>query len=233
MMLLALMLQAADLERWGALLYEVEMARLAEEDVAAEAKAGADEKALRAFREAVDVEPRRRRIAELARALGVEPTPALVRERFAAAKAALEKDPAARIRWVERQIQELYAPLVTLNARGFVAVKGYQKLAEAGDGERALWKVWAAREFLPRNEETRKVLAAGLFLVEGEGLSEPFRAFLLHQHSWALRHARWEKEKGDYDWGSRTNWPVAFSMECEQTYQKLLDLRARLVAEGR
>ncbi|HEX7897100.1 MAG TPA: hypothetical protein VF950_05040 [Planctomycetota bacterium] len=221
------------LERWGSLLYEVETARLAEEDVAAEVKAGADEKALRGFR-AKDVEPRRRRIQELAKALEVEATPAVVRERFAAAKKkhaeSLEKDPAARIRWTERQIHELYAPLVTLNARGFAAVKGYQKLAEAGDGERALWKVWAAREFLPRNEATRNVIEAKLFLVEGEGLSEPFLDFLLHQHSWARRHARWEAEKGDYDWGSRTNWPVAFSMECEKTYQALLDRRARLVA---
>ena len=70
-------------------------------------------------------------------------------------------------------------------------------------------------------------------LFEGEALSEPVLAFLLHQHSWAQRHARWEKEKGDYDWGARTNWPAAFSMECEQTYQKLLDRRARLVAEGK
>jgi hypothetical protein len=157
------------------------------------------------------------------------------RDGFAAAKKKhLESmDAESKVRWIERQIKELYEPLVTLNARGFAAVKGYQKLGEAEDGERAFWKVWAVREFLPRNEETRKVVAAKLFLIEGEGLSEPFLAFLLHQHSWALRHAKWEADKGAYDWGSRTNWPVAFSMECEQTYQKLLDRRARLVAEAK
>ena len=231
-----LLLQAPDLERWGALLYDVEMARLAEEDVAAEVKGGADEKALRAFRGEKDVEPRRRRIQELAKALGVEPTPALVRERFAAAKkahaAGMEKDPAARIRWIERQIAELYEPLVKLNAQGFAAVKGYQK-GQADDVDQARWKVWAERAFLPRNEETRRIVAAGVALVEGDGLSEPFLDFLAHQHSWALRHARWQAEKGDYDWGSRTNWPAAFSMECEKTYQALLDRRARLVAEGK
>lgn len=233
-LLLLLALDGEDLERWGALLYEVEMARLAEEDVAAEVKNGADEKALRAFREAKDVEPRRLRIQALAKALDVEP--ARVRERFAAAKkaraAALEKDPAARILWVERQIRELYEPLVRLNAQGFAAVKGYQKTS-GDDADQARWKVWALRAFLPRNEETRKVVAAGIALFEGEALSEPVLAFLAHQHSWALRHAKWEADMGDYDWGSRTNWPVAFSMECEQAYQKLLDLRARLVAEAR
>jgi hypothetical protein len=231
-----LLLQATDLERSGALLYEVEMARLAEEDVAAEVKAGADEKALRAFRQEKDVEPRRGRIRELAKALEVEPTPDLVRERFAAAKkahaAGLEKDPAARLRWIERQIAELYEPLVKLNAQGFAAVKGYQK-GQGDDVDQARWKVWAERAFLPRNEETRRVVAAGVALVEGDGLSEPVLAFLAHQHSWALRHARWRAEKGDYDWGSRTNWPAAFSMECEQTYQKLLDRRARLIVDGR
>ena len=231
MPLLLLSLQAAEVERLGPLLYELEMVRLAEEDVAAELKNGTD---VRAFREK-DVEARRRRIVD--RVKGDVPTLEHTRASFLAAKKAhaaeLEKDPAAKVRWIERQIKELYEPLVTLNARGFAAVKGYQKLGEAEDGERAFWKVWAVREFLPRNEETRKVVAAGVALVEGDGLSEPFLAFLLHQHSWAQRHARWEKEKGDYDWGSRTNWPVAFSMECEQTYQKLLDRRARLVAEGK
>jgi hypothetical protein len=231
-----LLLQAAEVESWGALLYEVEMARLAEEDVAAEVKAGADEKTLRAFREVKDFEPRRRRIRELAKALDVEPTLERVRERLAAAKkghaAALDKDVAARVLWIERQIRELYEPLVKLNAQGFAAVKGYQK-GQADDADQARWKVWAQRAFLPRNEETRKIVAAGVALVDGEGLSEPFLDFLLHQHSWALRHARWEAEKGEYDWGSRTNWPVAFSMECEKTYQALLDRRARLVAEGK
>ena len=236
MLLTAVLLcaQAETFERWGSLLYEMEMERLAEEDVAAEAKAGADEKALRAFRAATDVEPRRRRIGELAKALEVEPTLEAARKGFAAAKKkhAESLDPGGQVRWIERQIAELYEPLVKLNAQGFAAVKGYQK-GQGDDVDQARWKVWAERAFLPRNEETRKVVAAGVALLEGDGFSEPFLAFLAHQHSWALRHACWRKQGGEYDWGSRTNWPVAFSMECEQTYQRLLDRRARLVAEGK
>jgi hypothetical protein len=227
------LLERERVERWGALLYELESARLAEEDVAAEVKNGADEKALRAFRAAADVEPRRLRVRELAKGLEGEPTLELARARFAEAKkahaAALEKDVDARVRWIERQIKELYEPLVRLNAQGFAAVKGYQKL-NADDADQVRWKVWAERSFLPRNEETRKLIAGAAGLLEGDGLSEPVIAFLAHQHSWALRHGRWLKEKGEYDWGSRTNWPVAFSMECERTYQVLLDRRARLVA---
>lgn len=227
-MILLLLLQAADVERLAPLLYELEVARLAEEDVAAELKAGAD---VRSFR-AKDVEARRRRIVDAVK--GDVPTLEQVRASFAAAqkKHAESLDPAAKIAWIERQIKELYEPLLKLNAQGYAAVKGYQK-GQADDVDQARWKVWAEREFLPRNEETRKVIAKGVALVEGEGLSEAFLAFLLHQHSWALRHARWTSEKGDYDWGSRTNWPAAFSMEVEKTYQTLLDRRARLVVDGK
>lgn len=156
-----------------------------------------------------------------------------VQEGYAAARrrhaGLLAADKAAAIRWTERQIKELYEPLLQLNARGLAAVKGYQKTS-GDDTEQARWKVWAEREFLPRNAETAELLGARFGLIEGEGPSDGIRAFLLHQHSWALRHAFWKEHGGDYDWGSRTNWPVAFSMECESAYQVLLDRRARLVA---
>jgi len=141
---------------------------------------------------------------------------------------ALAKDSAAAVRWTERQIRELYEPLVRLNAQGLAAVKGYSRL-NTDDADQARWKVWAERSFLPRNEETRRAIANAVALVDGEALSEPFLAFLEHQLSWSLLHLRWEKEKVDYAWGSRTNWPVAFSMEVEAAYQILLDRRARLV----
>lgn len=154
-----------------------------------------------------------------------------IRDGYAAAKAKhaalLAKDRAAAVRWTERQIRELYQPLVQLNARGLAAVKGYTKL-NADDGDQARWKVWAEREFLPRNAETEEVLRSNFGLLE-DGPTDAVRAFILHQYSWQARHAEWKDRGGDYEWGSRTNWPVAFSMECEAAYQKLLDRRARLV----
>jgi hypothetical protein len=248
-LLLVACIQAAEIgavereltETWGPLLVEVETAALAVEDLQAELKPSvpdADRERLKAFREEHDGRAREERIR--ARAKGVAGFPAdpegrlkAVREGYAAAKrrhaALLASDKAAAIRWTERQIGELYAPLVRLNAQGLAAVRGYTRL-NPDDTEQVRWKVWAEREFLPRNEETRRVLAAGFALLEGEGPSDSVRAFLVHQHSWAMRHLRWQKEKGAYDWGSRTNWPVDFSKEIEASCQKLLDLRARLVA---
>jgi hypothetical protein len=245
--LLVLVLQAAEVEReltetWGPLLLEVETAALAVEDLEAELKPQAPdaEKAkLRAFREEHDGRAREERIR--ARSKGLAGFPAdlagrlkAAREGYAAAKrrhaALLAQDKAAAVRWVERQIQELYAPLVRLNAQGLAAVRGYTRL-NPDDLDQVRWKVWAEREFLPRNQETLRVLASGFALLEGEGPSDSVRAFLVHQHSWAMRHLRWQKEKGAYAWGGRTNWPVDFSKEVEASYQKLLDLRARLTAE--
>ena len=262
-LVLALALQVEAVERqltelYGPLLFELESARIAYEDVLKILKRerleplNAEEAKLWTFRLENDLKPRKARVAALVRgaedvelkaraeryAEGGEPaTPkelgTSVRAAFAALKKRhaelLAKDPEAAVRWTERQIRELYEPLVRLNAQGLAAVKGYTKL-NADDGDQARWKVWALRSFLPRNEETRRVIAGAAALVEGEGLSEPFLAFLEHQQSWAQLHLRWEKEKVDYAWGSRTNWPVAFSLECERTYQELLDRRARLVA---
>lgn len=154
-----------------------------------------------------------------------------IRDGHAAAKkkhaALLAKDREAAVRWTERQIKELYQPLVQLNARGLAAVKGYTKL-NADDGDQARWKVWAEREFLPRNADTRDVLLSNFGLLE-DGPTDAVRAFILHQYSWEARHLWWKRRGGDYEWGSRTNWPAAFSLECEAAYQKLLDRRARLV----
>ena len=247
MLLLMLCLQVADVhaverdltETWGPLLLEVETAALAVEDLAAELKpsaSAAEKEALKAFREEHDGRAREERIR--ARSKGLASFPAdlegrlkAAREGYAAAKrkhAELRaKDKAAAIRWTERQIQELYAPLVRLNAQGLAAVRGYTRL-NPDDLEQVRWKVWAEREFLPRNQETLRVLASGFALLEGDEPSDSVRAFLVHQHSWAMRHLRWTKEKGEYAWGGRTNWPVDFSKEVEASYQKLLDLRARL-----
>ena len=240
-----LCVQAAEIEAvereltqtWGPLLYEVEMAALAAEDLRLEAKRPAAEvEKLKAFREEQDLRPREARILALAKGLPAEPEARLkaAREGYAAAKgrqaALLAKDKAAAIRWMERQIKELYEPLLKLNAQGLAAVRGYTKL-NPDDLDQTRWKVWAEREMLPRNEETRRVLAAGFALLDGEGPSDSLRAFLIHQHSWALRHLRWQKEKGEYEWGSRSNWPVDFSKEVETSYQALLDRRARLAAQ--
>lgn len=241
--LLMLCLQAGEIEAvereltgtWGPLLYEVEMGALAVEDLRLEAKSKPDDaEKLKSFRDEHDGKARERRIRALAKGLPEEPEARLkaAREGYAAAKkrhaALLAKDRAAGVRWAERQIKELYEPLLRLNAQGLAAVRGYTQL-NPDDLDQARWKVWAEREMLPRNEETRRVLAAGFGLLEGEGLSDSLRAFLIHQHSWAQRHLRWQREKGDYDWGSRTNWPVDFSKEVETAYQTLLDRRARLV----
>ena len=247
--------EKALVELHGPLLYEVESARLSIEDLGREFKrkelpAAFEGEELKAwsFRLEHDLLPRFDRIRALrpkdaafeayAKSLREHPTPfpaallAEAREGFTAQKkkhaALLAKDPAAALRWTERQIRDLYEPLVRLNAQGLAAVRGYTRL-NPDDAEQTRWKVWAERSLLPRNEETRRTVAAGLALVDGEAVSESFLAFLQHQLSWAQRHLRWQKEQGDYAWGSRTNWPVDFSKEVEAAYQTLLDRRARLV----
>lgn len=251
--------EKALVERHAPLLYEAESARLSIDDLRQELKKkdlpevleGEDLKAWR-FRLEHDLLPRCERIRVLrptdaafaawTKALPERPSPfpaallAEARDAFTAARkqhaALLAKDAAAALRWTERQIRELYEPLVKLNAQGLSAVRGYTRL-NPDDADQVRWKVWAERSFLPRNEETRRTVAAGFALVDGEAPPEPFLVFLEHQISWAQRHLRWQKEGGDYAWGSRTNWPVDFSKDVEAAYQALLDRRARLVTGGK
>lgn len=137
----------------------------------------------------------------------------------------------ASLRYVERQLEELYGPLAAmmyegrqifqelLNSlgRSHVFVAGVQLPPD----ELRTWLFWTETSFLPRNRQIRELLVAKPHLVEGAAFPESYIAFFLHESSWRIRHERWVKEQVPYDWHSTVNWPVAFETDVLKTFHAL------------
>ena len=145
----------------------------------------------------------------------------------------------ATLQFVERQLEELYGPLVAL------MYEGRQIFADLLDSlgrdhvffgdrhlppeELAAWLFWAENSFLPRNKQIRDLLVSKTHLVEGKKFPESYVQFFLHESSWRLRHDRWLKEKVAYNWRSCVNWPVQFEKDVIKTFEYLKDKHCELL----
>ena len=137
----------------------------------------------------------------------------------------------ATLRYVERQLEELYGPLVALMYEGrqvfqellrslgrdYVFLEG----VALPQDELKTWLFWADNSFLPRNRQIRDLLTSKPHLVEGSDFSESYVLFFLHESSWRVRHERWVKEKVAYDWHSSVNWPLQFERDVIDTFKAL------------
>jgi hypothetical protein len=147
----------------------------------------------------------------------------------------------AQLKFVERQIEELYGPLVFLMYEGrrtfadlldtlgrnkvFISEKPLPK------AELNTWLFWAEAEFLPRNEKVKNLLMSKSHLVEGDKFPESYVAFLDHCNSWAINHRRWKEQEVKYSWHSKVNWPREFEKEVVDTFEKLKARHAALVGK--
>jgi hypothetical protein len=137
----------------------------------------------------------------------------------------------ACLQYVERQLEQLYGPLVSLIyerrrtfidlcdtlGRNQVFVEG-QPLTE---DELEAWLFWSEESFLPTNERIKQLLMSKTHLIEGEGFPQSYVALLDHCNSWNIRHKRWKEQGVEYSWHSKINWPLAFQQEVIETFQRL------------
>jgi hypothetical protein len=145
----------------------------------------------------------------------------------------------AQLKYVERQIEELYGPLALLVYEGrrtwgdlLLALgrdhvfSGSSPLPEV---ELRTWLFWTEAEFLPRNEKIRSLLESKAHLVEGPEFPKSYVDFLDHCNSWAINHRRWKEQGVKYSWHSRINWPERFEEDVIETFQTLKSRHAELV----
>jgi hypothetical protein len=145
----------------------------------------------------------------------------------------------ATLRYVERQLEELYGPLVALIYEGRQV---FQELLrslgrdyvfgqglELPDDELKTWLFWTENSFLPRNRQIRDLLTSKPHLVDGAAFSESYIAFFLHESSWRVHHERWLKEQVAYDWHSSVNWPLQFEREVIETFKVLKNRHSELL----
>jgi hypothetical protein len=145
----------------------------------------------------------------------------------------------AQLKFVERQIEELYGPLAFLVYEGrrtyldLLDVLGRKQVFVSEqtlpDDELVTWLFWTEVEFLPRNEKIKNLLMSKSHLIEGAKFPESYVVFLDHCNSWAINHRRWKEQEIKYVWHSKTNWPGEFEKEIVTTFEHLKEKHAILI----
>jgi hypothetical protein len=137
----------------------------------------------------------------------------------------------AQLKFVERQIEELYGPLASLLHEGrrtfadLLQALGRTYVFHDDDflppEELKTWLYWAETEFLPRNEKIKDLLKSKTHLIDGPTFPESYVQFFDHCNSWAINHRRWKDQKIAYSWRSKINWPDEFENEVLGTFASL------------
>jgi hypothetical protein len=138
---------------------------------------------------------------------------------------------ASSLRFVERQLEELYGPLAFLILEGrraamdFVEALGREPVFEGknalNEDEVKLWLLWVEDNFLPRNEAIRQLLLTKTHLIQGDTVPISFVEFLEYYNSWKMAHLRWAKYHVQYIWRPQAGWPTAFTEEVLTTFKAL------------
>jgi hypothetical protein len=145
----------------------------------------------------------------------------------------------AQLKFVERQIEELYGPLAALlyeGRRTFLDLLQSLGRNHVFDYDKSLspddlktWLFWAESEFLPRNDQIKSLLKAKAHLVLGPRFPDSYVAFFDHCNSWAIHHRRWKEDGTEYSWRSKINFPAEFEHEVLATFQTLKSRHAELL----
>jgi hypothetical protein len=145
----------------------------------------------------------------------------------------------AQLKFVERQIEELYGPLAATLYEGrrtfldLLDSLGRDHVFPA-DGELPMdelrtWLFWAESEFLPRNDYIKTLLRTKAHLIDGGEFPQSYVEFLDHCNSWAVNHRRWKEQHVKYSWHSKIDWPAAFESDVINTFQTLKRNHADLI----
>lgn len=145
----------------------------------------------------------------------------------------------AQLDFAKQQLSQLYGPLA------FQVMEGrrtFQDLLAAfnrtyvfkGDvplppDELKTWLFWIEKDFFPRNEIIKELIATNTHLIEGETVPESWLAFLDHYNSWSVNHKRWREAGIEYSWRSRTNWPNEFENEVISAFQMIKRRHSKLL----
>ncbi len=145
----------------------------------------------------------------------------------------------AQLKFVERQIEELYGPLAASiyeGRRTFLDLLDSLGRSFVFHGDHPLppdelktWLFWAESEFLPRNEKIKELLRSKAHLIVGPTFPESFITFLDHCNSWAINHRRWKEQQIEYSWHSKINWPNEFGDEVLMTFKELKYRHSELI----
>jgi hypothetical protein len=155
-------------------------------------------------------------------------------ERFKSQQAILKdaqslRDQAA-LRNLQRQIEELYSPLLALIQHSRlvyeVSAKKLPRLREASGykstkSESEVWRYFVEQYFLPLNLQMAELIRSKVHLIDTDQIPESFLQFLKHQSQFDCLHILWKDLSIASDEIGGRGWPTHFEQDVQSTLSKL------------
>jgi hypothetical protein len=141
---------------------------------------------------------------------------------------------------VDRQLNELYKPLLGLVEESKASVETFMKTKLNRDWifplekpeEVKLWLEKAEGDLMPRNERMCALIRSKRDLVDGPDLPPTWKSLLEHQDGWRALHEKYKKDRVPYPWHAPTPFPRRLEPELEESIRKLEERRAELKKAG-
>lgn|SRR3989442_6092198 len=136
----------------------------------------------------------------------------------------------AALRHLQRQIEELYSPLLALIQHSHlvygVAAKKLPRLGKASrcparQEETVMWRYFVEEYFLPLNKEMADLIRSKIYLIDTDHIPESFLQFLEHQSQFDCLHRLWKDLTISSDEIGGRGWPTNFNQDVENTLSKL------------
>lgn len=131
---------------------------------------------------------------------------------------------------IERQLAELYRPLVELVAESRESIIAFKKKEgreeilptdrTLSDEEMKRWIDQIEKVIFPRNERMCALIRTKRDLVDGP-LPASWQALLEHQEGWRQEHDNWRKNGVEYPYHARTGFPRTLERELKAEIAKL------------
>jgi hypothetical protein len=130
----------------------------------------------------------------------------------------------AALRNLQRQIEELYSPLLGLIQYG-AAVNEIerQKLPHGARGEQEgeIMRYFRERYYLPLNAQMSELIRTKIYLLDSDALPESFQQFLVHAAQFECFHSLWKDKGISTDEIEPITYPETFRVDVEDTLHQL------------
>ncbi len=132
---------------------------------------------------------------------------------------------------IQRQIEELYSPLLGLIAQSKIVFDvSKRKLPHISDKpkdkitdeEGETWRYFIENYFLPINKQMADLIRTKIYLISEDELPESFRMFLMHQAQFECLHSLWRDKGISSDEIKGIGWPAGFD---DDVHNSLTNLR--------
>ena len=132
-----------------------------------------------------------------------------------------------RLKYQQRQIEELYGPLLSLIEQIFNVWQVRQSILNSNDGHSSAEQQDRIREFIyneyfsPLHHEIATILRTKLYLLEGGQMPSTFALYLEHATREACQHRL--RNELHIETSGGTPWPQGFYEDVKITLQRLLE----------